>query len=149
VNWLEANDISNVFDESRHGGKRVENLLAQAMPQRLAQAFASKLNVAERRWAELNKNDRARVINQLTNWQVKPTGSLGWKKAEVMLGGVDTHEINEQTMMTKRYEGLYFIGECLDVTGHLGGHNFQWAWASAFVCASALANVSSHHSNLS
>ena len=147
VNWLEANEISSVFDESRHGGKHVENLLAQVMPQRLAQAFASKLNVSERRWAELNKKDRARVINHLTNWQVKPTGSLGWKKAEVMLGGVDTHEINEQTMMTKRYEGLYFIGECLDVTGHLGGHNFQWAWASAFACASALSSVSSRHSN--
>ena len=147
VNWLEANDISSVFDESRHGGKRVENLLAQVMPQRLAQAFASKLDVTERRWAELNKKDRDRVMNHLTNWQVKPTGSLGWKKAEVMLGGVDTHEINPQTMMSKRFEGLYFIGECLDVTGHLGGHNFQWAWASAFACASALSNVSSPHLN--
>ena len=138
INWLISSEANLVFDESRHGGKRVDNLLGQIMPQRLAQAFAEKLELGERRWAEIGKKDRARVIDLLTNWQVKPTGSLGWKKAEVMLGGVSTEEIDPQTMMAKRQKGLHFIGECLDVTGHLGGHNFQWAWASGFVCAQAL-----------
>ena len=138
INWLANQDATDLFDESRNGGKRVDNLLAQFMPQRLAQAFSGKLELGERRWAELGKKDRLRVTDYLTNWQVKPAGTLGWKKAEVMLGGVDTHEINPQTMMAKRYKGLYFVGECLDVTGHLGGHNFQWAWASGFVCAQAL-----------
>ena len=138
INWLASQDTGARFDESRHGGKRVDNLLAQFMPQRLAQAFSDRLGLSERRWAELGKKDRARVTDYLTNWQVKPAGTLGWKKAEVMLGGVDTYEINPQTMMAKRYRGLYFVGECLDVTGHLGGHNFQWAWASGFVCAQAL-----------
>ena len=138
INWIANQNSCEVFDESRHGGKRVDNLLAQLMPQRLAQAFADRLGLAERRWAELGKKDRTRITDHLTNWQVKPAGTLGWKKAEVMLGGVDTNEMNAQTMMTKRYNGLHFIGECLDVTGHLGGHNFQWAWASGFVCAQAL-----------
>jgi predicted Rossmann fold flavoprotein len=138
INWLAKENSGDVFDESRHGGKRVDNLLAQFMPQRLAQAFSDRLGLGERRWAELGKKDRARVTDYLTNWQVKPAGTLGWKKAEVMLGGIDTKELNAQTMMTKRYKGLHFIGECLDVTGHLGGHNFQWAWASGFVCAQAL-----------
>jgi predicted flavoprotein YhiN len=138
INWLINSEANLIFDESRHGGKRVDNLLGQIMPQRLAQAFAEKLEFGERRWAEIGKKDRARIIDQLTNWQVKPTGSLGWKKAEVMLGGVSTEEIDPQTMMAKRHHGLHFIGECLDVTGHLGGHNFQWAWASGFVCAQAL-----------
>ncbi len=138
INWLTNHEANQVFDESRHGGKRVDTLLAQMMPQRLAQAFAEKLELGERRWAEIGKKDRARIIDQLTKWKVKPTGSLGWKKAEVMLGGVSTEEIDPQTMMARRHSGLHFIGECLDVTGHLGGHNFQWAWASGFVCAQAL-----------
>ena len=147
INWLAKEDSGGVFDESRHGGKRVDNLLAQFMPQRLAQAFSNRLGLGERRWAELGKKDRARVTDYLTNWQVKPAGTLGWKKAEVMLGGVDTNELNAQTMMTKRYKGLHFIGECLDVTGHLGGHNFQWAWASGFVCAQALKAAQSAESS--
>jgi predicted flavoprotein YhiN len=69
---------------------------------------------------------------------VKPAGTLGWKKAEVMLGGVDTRAIDSKTMMAKSHPGLYFIGECVDVTGHLGGHNFQWAWASAHACAQSI-----------
>ena len=60
------------------------------------------------------------------------------EKAEVMLGGVDTRELDSRTMMAKKFPGLYFIGECVDVTGHLGGHNFQWAWASGYACAEAV-----------
>jgi predicted Rossmann fold flavoprotein len=147
INWLAKKNSGDVFDESRHGGKRFNNLLAQFMPQRLAQEFSDRLGLGERRWAELGKKDRARVTDYLTNWQVKPAGTLGWKKAEVMLGGIDTKELNAQTMMTKRYKGLHFIGECLDVTGHLGGHNFQWAWASGFVCAQALKAAQTSASN--
>ncbi len=62
-----------------------------------------------------------------------PTGTEGYKTAEVTLGGIDTNEINSATMECKKYSGLYFIGEVVDVTGHLGGHNFQWAWSSGYV----------------
>jgi predicted flavoprotein YhiN len=86
----------------------------------------------------VGKKDRQALKDLLTHWAVKPAGTLGWKKAEVMLGGVDTKALDSQTMMAKQHPGLYFIGECVDITGHLGGHNFQWAWASGFACAQAM-----------
>jgi predicted flavoprotein YhiN len=108
------------------------------MPLRLAKAFAEQKNLLGKKWAEVSKKDRQALKELITNWSVKPAGTLGWKKAEVMLGGVDTKELDGQTMMARNHPGLYFIGECVDVTGHLGGHNFQWAWASGFACAQAL-----------
>jgi predicted flavoprotein YhiN len=73
----------------------------------------------------------------LARWQLAPTGSEGYRKAEVTAGGVDTRELSSQTMVSKQ-PGLFFIGEVVDVTGWLGGYNFQWAWASAHACAQAL-----------
>lgn len=142
VDWLAGADITEFFAESRVGGRQVEGVLGQAMPQRLAAAFSGQLGLSGRRWAELGKTDRRRLIDLVTQWQARPAGTQGWKKAEVMLGGVDTREIDPKTMMSNRHRGLYFIGECLDVTGHLGGHNFQWAWSSGQVCAQALVSSS-------
>ena len=71
-------------------------------------------------------------------WVVKPAGNEGYRTAEVALGGVDTKELSSKTMESKAVPGLYFIGEVVDVTGHLGGHNFQWAWASAFAAGNAV-----------
>ena len=73
------------------------------------------------------------VADSINNWVIKPTGSEGYRTAEVTLGGVDTKELSSKTMMSKNNEGLYFIGEVVDVTGHLGGYNFQWAWSSGYV----------------
>ncbi len=73
------------------------------------------------------------LADSLHNWQVTPRGTAGYMKAEVTRGGVDTDELSSKTMGAKRVPGLYFIGEVVDVTGHLGGFNFQWAWASGFV----------------
>ncbi|WP_201159186.1 NAD(P)/FAD-dependent oxidoreductase, partial [Klebsiella michiganensis] len=75
----------------------------------------------------------------LTNWRVQPNGTEGYRTAEVTLGGVDTNELSSRTMEARNVPGLYFIGEVMDVTGWLGGYNFQWAWASAWACAQALA----------
>jgi predicted flavoprotein YhiN len=69
----------------------------------------------------------------INSWTIKPTGTEGYRTAEVTLGGVDTNELSSKTMMSKKNEGLYFIGEVVDVTGHLGGYNFQWAWSSGYV----------------
>ena len=80
----------------------------------------------------------AEVANALHDWQVKPSGTLGYNKAEVTLGGVDTHALSSKTMEATQVRGLYFIGEVVDVTGHLGGFNFQWAWASAVAAAQAV-----------
>ena len=82
-----------------------------------------------------------RVAATLQRWALAPDGSEGWRKAEVTAGGVDTRELSSQTMESRRCPGLYFIGEVVDVTGWLGGYNFQWAWASAAACARALATT--------
>ena len=144
VDWLGAIERPNgfncdkVFNNEENRLKLTETILASVLPQRLARALAEQKNLLGRKWAEVSKKDRQALKELLTNWSVKPSGTLGWKKAEVMLGGVDTKELDGQTMMSRKHPGLFFIGECVDVTGHLGGHNFQWAWASGFACAQAL-----------
>lgn len=144
VDWLgavEGNGRFNcdqLFENEDNRLKLTENILGSVMPLRLAKAFAAQQNLLGCKWAEVSKKNRQALKELITNWSVKPAGTLGWKKAEVMLGGVDTKDLDGQTMMTRQYPGLYFIGECVDVTGHLGGHNFQWAWSSGYVCAQAL-----------
>jgi predicted Rossmann fold flavoprotein len=146
VNWLGAHDVKGkqfncdaLFDDPDNRLKQTETILAMVLPQRLAKAFAEQQSLLGRKWAEVGKKDRQALKAALQQWTVKPAGTLGWKKAEVMLGGIDTKALDSQTMMAKAHPGLYFIGECVDVTGHLGGHNFQWAWSSGFACAQALA----------
>jgi predicted Rossmann fold flavoprotein len=144
VDWLGAVECpggfncDELFNSEDSRLKPTELILASVLPQRLAKAFAEQKNLLGRKWAEVSKKDRQALKELLTNWSVKPAGTLGWKKAEVMLGGVDTKELDGQTMMSRKHPGLFFIGECVDVTGHLGGHNFQWAWASGFACAQSL-----------
>ena len=141
IDWLgavEANgrfSCDELFNHEENRLKLTENILASVMPLRLAKAFAEQKKLLGKKWVEVSKKDRQALKELITNWSVKPAGTLGWKKAEVMLGGVDTNELDGQTMMSRNHPGLYFIGECVDVTGHLGGHNFQWAWASGFACA--------------
>ncbi len=136
INWLGKTHFDAIFSEAHQ--KTVDAALAEVLPQRVAQLFAEQLKLTKRKWAEVSKKDRETLRTHLTSAQMKPAGTLGWKKAEVMLGGVDTKALDGKTMMAKQHQNLYFIGECVDVTGHLGGHNFQWAWSSAFVCANAL-----------
>jgi len=144
IDWLGAIErpggfnCDELFNHEENRLKLTETILASVLPQRLAKAFAEQKNLLGKKWAEVSKKDRQALKELLTNWSVKPAGTLGWKKAEVMLGGVDTKDLDGQTMMSRKHLGLFFIGECVDVTGHLGGHNFQWAWASGFACAQAL-----------
>ena len=95
-------------------------------------AICNKLKINSK-VAEISNENIKKIVNLINNWNVIPTGSEGYKTAEVTLGGIDTNEISSSTMECKNYPGLYFIGEVIDVTGHLGGHNFQWAWSSGFV----------------
>jgi predicted Rossmann fold flavoprotein len=111
--------------------------LAEVVPQRLADAWAHA-HAPEKPLADWNKTELADVARELNAWRLKPSGTLGYKKAEVTLGGVDTRELSQQTMEAKRVPGLHFIGEVVDVTGWLGGYNFQWAWASAAACGDAI-----------
>ncbi len=117
--------------------KLIANELAGLVPSRLADAWVQQDADWQRPVAEASDKALARLAERLTRWEIAPTGTEGYKKAEVTLGGVDTRDLSSQTLESKQ-PGLYFIGEVVDVTGWLGGYNFQWAWASAHACANAL-----------
>jgi len=120
--------------------RQLGNELAAHLPQRLAQAWLARSGLPEDKpMPEVADKPLRQLAESLSAWRIAPTGTEGWKKAEVMAGGVDTREIDSRTMESKRTPGLHFIGEVVDVTGWLGGYNFQWAWASGQVCAEALA----------
>ena len=118
--------------------KLIANELAGLVPARLADAWVQQDTAWQRPIAEATDKALNLLAERLARWELTPTGSEGYKKAEVTLGGVDTRDLSSQTMESKQ-PGLYFIGEVVDVTGWLGGYNFQWAWASAHACAQALA----------
>ncbi|MDA7415066.1 NAD(P)/FAD-dependent oxidoreductase [Xenophilus arseniciresistens] len=121
----------------RDSRKRVANELAALMPARLADAWAASDEALQRPINEAGDKALSRLAERISRWEITPSGSEGYKKAEVTAGGVDTRELSSQTLESKQ-PGLYFIGEVVDVTGWLGGYNFQWAWASAHACAQAL-----------
>ena len=118
--------------------KLVANELASVVPGRLADAWASTDAALQRPVCDATDKALTGLAESLADWQITPNGSEGYKKAEVTAGGVDTRDLSSQTMESKQ-AGLYFIGEVVDVTGWLGGYNFQWAWASGFACGNALA----------
>jgi len=119
--------------------KLLGNELATWVPSRLAEAWVSQDPDLQRTSADVPDKALNKLAQALSDWTLTPTGSEGYKKAEVTLGGVDTRDLSSQTMESKQL-GLYFIGEVVDVTGWLGGYNFQWAWASGHACAMAMAN---------
>jgi len=114
---------------------KLRTILNNLLPKKLVQEFEMLWwpNLADRALAEWPDSDLEKVANNLNAWDLKPAGTEGYRTAEVTLGGVNTDHISSKTMEVKGQTGLYFIGEVLDVTGHLGGFNFQWAWASGFV----------------
>ena len=123
--------------------RQLGNELAARLPQRLAAAWLERAGLdAAKPLPECRDADLQRLGRSVHDWQLTPTGDEGWRKAEVMRGGVSTKELSSQTLESRRVPGLYFIGEVVDVTGWLGGYNFQWAWASAAACAAALAQAS-------
>jgi len=121
--------------------KRIANELAQWVPSRLADAWVGQDAGLDRPVNEAADKALAQLAERIGRWQITPSGTEGYKKAEVTAGGVDTRDLSSQTLESKQ-PGLYFIGEVVDVTGWLGGYNFQWAWASAAACAQALAPAS-------
>ena len=104
----------------------------ELLPKRLALTICEDLKISGR-VADMSKNLIKSIAESINKWTVKPTGTEGYRTAEVTLGGVNTNELSSKTMMSKNNKGLYFIGEVVDVTGHLGGYNFQWAWSSGYV----------------
>lgn len=123
--------------KARGSRKLLANELAQWLPSRLADAWVQQDAAWQRPVNEAGDKALQQLADRLSRWELVPTGSEGYRKAEVTAGGVDTRELSSQTLESKQ-PGLYFIGEVVDVTGWLGGYNFQWAWASADACAQAL-----------
>lgn len=131
MDGISAKPVPNV------SGKLLANVLCEFLPQRFAQ-----------RWVEVHYENQPvkqfsaprlrEIATRLHDWRIKPSGTVGYKKAEVTLGGVDTRGLSSKTMEARNQPGLYFIGEVVDVTGHLGGYNFQWAWASGFAAGQAV-----------
>ncbi|WP_457354110.1 NAD(P)/FAD-dependent oxidoreductase [Roseateles sp. P5_D6] len=122
--------------------RQLGNEFASRLPQRLAAVWLERANLdATKPLPDCRDADLQRLGRSVHDWQLMPSGDEGWRKAEVMRGGVSTKELSSQTLESKRVPGLYFIGEVVDVTGWLGGYNFQWAWASAAACARAMADT--------
>jgi len=140
IDLAPGQDLAAALRQGKAQSKRqLGNQLAQHLPQRLAEQWlrAQGLDPALP-MPQARDRDLAALADSLHRWQVLPVGSEGWRKAEVTLGGVDTRELDGQSMESRRASGLHFIGEVVDVTGWLGGYNFQWAWSSAAACARAL-----------
>ncbi len=120
---------------------RVQKFLNTLLPARFVDALFDRVLSEEdkkKNFADFSQSKFQILNDYIKNWIIKPNGSEGYRTAEVTRGGVDTNEINNKTFESKKCEGLYFIGEVVDVTGHLGGHNFQWAWASGYCCGTEI-----------
>lgn len=131
IDLLPAHDAGAILHEGSRGETELANLLGRFLPRRFAHAWC-ELYAPSRPVNCLAPKERDAIARRLHEWRIEPDGTEGFKKAEVTAGGVSTDELSSKTMETKRVPGLYFIGEVVDVTGHLGGYNFQWAWASGY-----------------
>ncbi len=137
INLLPEHDSLELLREERGSEIELANFLARYLPKRFARAWCD-LFALSKPLKQYDLLELKRIAEQLQRLTITPAGTEGFKKAEVTAGGVSTSELSSQTMESKRVGGLYFIGEVVDVTGHLGGHNFQWAWASAFAAGNAV-----------
>jgi predicted Rossmann fold flavoprotein len=140
IDLTRGSDMASVLHGAKATSKRqLANELAQHLPQRLASAWLGRLGLeATTPMPQLRDREIDALASALCRWQPQPTGTEGWAKAEVTAGGVDTRELDSRSMESRLVQGLYFIGEVVDVTGWLGGYNFQWAWSSAHACAQSL-----------
>ncbi|EFE7064806.1 TPA: NAD(P)/FAD-dependent oxidoreductase [Escherichia coli] len=137
INLLPDVDLETFLNEQRnaHPNQSLKNTLAVHLPKRLVERLQQLGQIPDVSLKQLNVRDQQTLISTLTDWRVQPNGTEGYRTAEVTLGGVDTNELSSRTMEARKVPGLYFIGEVMDVTGWLGGYNFQWAWSSAWACA--------------
>lgn len=140
VDLSPAQNIDAFINEERqqHPNQSLKNTLAKLLPKRLVECLQLLGRVPECTLKQLNSRQQVELASALHQWKIQPNGTEGYRTAEVTLGGVDTSQLSSKTMEARDVPGLYFIGEVVDVTGWLGGYNFQWAWSSAWACAQAL-----------
>ncbi len=144
VNLLPDCDLEAFLNEQRgdHPNQSLKKIpTAMQLPKRLVECLQQLGQIPDVTLKQLNVRDQQALVETLTAWRMQPNGTEGYRTAEVTLGGVDTNELSSRTMEARKAPGLYFIGEVMDVTGWLGGYNFQWAWSSARACAQALAEA--------
>lgn len=138
IDLLPSDDLAAIFEHQRDSGQLAANLLSQYIPQRFTAFLKTQSSLLERSIRDLTDRDIDRLAELIHHRQVRFVDTEGYGRAEVTLGGISTDELSSQTMEAKKVPGLFFIGEVVDVTGWLGGYNFQWAWASAYAAASAV-----------
>jgi predicted Rossmann fold flavoprotein len=143
LNLAPDTDIAERLNHAKSTSRKlIANEISALVPSRLADTWVARGTALGHKWArpvnEASDKALTALADHLSRWELTPTGTEGYKRAEVTAGGVDTRALSSQTMESKQL-GLYFIGEVVDVTGWLGGYNFQWAWASGFACAHGLA----------
>ena len=140
INLLPEINLSETLVQwqSDQGQKSVKNLLATLLPKRFVEVLVKEGVIADKPIKQLNHQDISALSDYLHAWQIKPNGTEGYRTAEVTLGGVNTDELSSKTFESKKQAGLFFIGEVIDVTGWLGGYNFQFCWASGYACGQAV-----------
>jgi len=139
INLLPDLDISTWLNQKRKQRPKamLATVLSEQLPKRLVKMLIQQLP-ANLPLQQLSKEQLQQTASLLQGWQLKPNGTEGYATAETTVGGVDTNELSSKTMQSKKVQGLYFIGEAVDVTGHLGGFNFQWAWSSGYATGMAI-----------
>ncbi|MCA6952893.1 BaiN/RdsA family NAD(P)/FAD-dependent oxidoreductase [Pectobacterium polaris] len=145
INLLPDRDLTQLINDERaaHPNQSLKNTLAQWLPKRLVECLQELGQLPDVTLKQLNSAQQTQIEQSLQQWRVQPNGTEGYRTAEVTIGGVDTRALSSKTMEASAVPGLYFIGEVVDVTGWLGGYNFQWAWSSAWACAQSLPFVES------
>ena len=142
INLLPDCDMTNLLNEQKGSKKLLGNYLTQWFPKSFADVWCAQLtehtHIANLPLNQYNDKQRKQIAAHLHGWQITPSGTLGYTKAEVTCGGIDTRALSSKTMECNDVPGLYFIGEVVDVTGQLGGFNFQWAWASGYAAGQAV-----------
>jgi predicted Rossmann fold flavoprotein len=137
IDLLPDTDAHDLLIKNRGSRKRIDNFLAEHLPQRFVEQFVGS-NLPVKALDQYSNAEIEAAAEMLNGWRVEFVGTEGYDRAEVTLGGVATSELSSQTMESKKVPGLYFVGEVMDVTGWLGGYNFQWAWSSGFAAGQAV-----------
>ncbi len=140
IDLLPTEDMEQVLAEAKQNkpDQQLKTLLSQFLPKRFIEVLIDGKQLPDKAIKQLIHKELEQVINTMHKWQIAPNGTEGYRTAEVTLGGVDTNQLSSKTMEAKNVQGLYFIGEVMDVTGWLGGYNFQWAWASGYACGQSV-----------
>lgn len=140
INLLPEASIDNLIAEWRETSpqKSLKNMLTTVLPKRFIEALIKQKDISDKAINQISNDEVTYLSQYLHHWQIKPNGTEGYRTAEVTLGGVNTDELSSKTFEAKKAKGLFFIGEVIDVTGWLGGYNFQFAWSSGVACGQAV-----------